>query len=166
MPVVSVKSSSLTLRDSTPTKMMAQQLNGGEVRESVGTVVVTNGDSIASTYLLATLHSSWRITDLLLACDAITGAAADIGIYRVPADGGAVVDADLFGSAISIATAISTWTQQINEAVAADISKVEMPLWQFAGLTADPNVYYDLVATLTAAATATGDLSVKVRYVV
>ena len=44
------------------------------------------------------------------------------------------------------------------------ISELEQPLWQILGLTADPNVMYDLVATLTAATTAAGTLTVKVEY--
>jgi len=37
-------------------------------------------------------------------------------------------------------------------------------LWQGLGRTADPKIEYDLAATLTAAATATGTLTVLTRY--
>lgn len=66
--------------------------------ESVG------GDSIGSTYRLCTLPSDFVIDKIELANDALGGScAADLGIYK--ALGGAVVDADLFGSAISLVSA-------------------------------------------------------------
>jgi hypothetical protein len=108
---------------------------------------------------------------VLISCDAITSAAADVGVYDIPAvNSGAVIDVDFFASAQSIATAISH-TDITHEADPADAGAgygqgdVEKPLWQALGLTADPGKYYDIVATLTAAATATGTLALKVQYV-
>ena len=45
------------------------------------------------------------------------------------------------------------------------LEDVEKPLWEALGLTADPRKLYDIAMTLTAAAAATGDISLKVRYV-
>jgi hypothetical protein len=45
------------------------------------------------------------------------------------------------------------------------VAKIEQPLWQQLGLTADPGVMYDIAATLTAAAGSAGTVSLKVRVV-
>ena len=128
----------------------------------VGTVEVASGDSIGSTLRLIRVPSNMRITALELSSDAITSAAADIGVYDISANGSAVVDVDQFGSAVSLATAQDK-TNVLHEAVPADISKMGQPLWQRLGLSADPGKAYDLVATLTAAATAAGTVTLVVR---
>jgi hypothetical protein len=102
--------------------------------------------------------------ELVVYCDAITSATADFGVYQTTANGGAVVDADAFGSAVSLATAITTGTNILHESGVLDISEIEQPLWQILGLSSDPGIDYDIVATLTAAATASGTLTVRVSY--
>ena len=128
----------------------------------VGTVEVASGDSIGSTLRLIRVPSNMRITALELSSDAITSAAADIGVYNIAANGGAVVDADEFGSAVSLATAQDK-TNVLHEADPTEIAKMGQPLWQRLGLSADPGKAYDLVATLTAAATAAGTVTLVVR---
>lgn len=169
MAVVNTKSSTITAGDvtagiSTP---IDPRLTGSRVREKVGTLEVANGDSIGSTLRLVRVRSSDRISALRVYCDAITSAAADFGLYRTARDGGAAVDVDFFATAQSIATAILTGTDITFEANAgpANVANIEQPLWQALGLTADPGVEYDITATLTAAATAAGTLSVRVHYV-
>lgn len=164
MAVVTTKSTAITNRDATPPSKGNLQQGPREVYEQVATVEVANGDSIASKLVFFSLPSSARLSALWLLCDAITSAAADFGIYRTTADGGAVVDADCFGSAVSIATAITVGTNILHESGVLDISEIEQPLWQILGLTSDPGVMYDLVATLTAAATAAGTVSVRLQY--
>ena len=164
MAVVTVKSAKITGRDSVPPSKGGIGAGPRKLYEEVATVEVTNGDSIASKFVLMQIPSSARMSELIVFCDAITSAAADFGIYQTTANGGAVVDADAFGSAVSIASAITTGTNILHESGVLDISEVEQPLWQVLGLTADPVRMYDLVATLTAAATASGTLTVRAKY--
>lgn len=164
MAVVTTKSSAITNRDATPPVKNGMQLGPRAVYEQVATVELANGDSIGSKLVLMSLPSNARMSALWLLCDAITSGAADFGIYRTTQDGGAVVDADCFASAQSIASAITTGTNILHESGVLDISEIEQPLWQILGLTADPNVMYDLVATLTAATTAAGTLTARVTY--
>lgn len=164
MAVVTTKSNAITNRDATPPLKNGLQLGPRPVYEQVATVEVANGDSIASKLILFSLPSSARMSALWLLCDAITSAAADFGIYRTTADGSAVVDADVFGSAVSIATAITVGTNILHESGVTDIAYIEKPLWQLLGLSSDPGVMYDVVATLTAAATAAGTVSVRCSY--
>lgn len=163
-------STQITALDAVPIQHLAGSIADGNLRVAVGTVEVTNGDAIGDVMRLARLPSGAVVHEVLVYCDAITSAAANIGLHRTNRDGGAVVDADFFASAVSIATAIVTGTNHAHEADPTDaaagfgLADVARPLWDCLGLAADPNLHYDLTATLTAAATATGTLSVKVFY--
>lgn len=162
MAVVTVKSSLITARDSGG----KSSLSTGPRRlyDQADTVEVTNGDSIGSKFILGSVPSSASMRELLILCDAITSATADFGLYRTTQDGGAAVDADLFGSAVSLASAITTGTNILHESGVLDIANLAKPLWQILGLSSDPQLMYDVVATLTAAATATGTLTARISY--
>lgn len=134
---------------------------GKDLQLIEGRLESVSGDSIGSTYRLCTLPSDFVIDKIELANDALGGScAADLGIYK--ALGGAVVDADLFGSAISLVSAAG-WTQQTEEASATDIDKSMKPLWERAGLTKNGGQAYDVVLTLTGASAAAGTVAIKVR---
>lgn len=164
MAVVTTKSTAITNRDATPALKNSVQLGPRVLYEQVATVELANGDSIGSKLLLASVPSNARMAAIWLLCDAVTSGAADFGAYRTTQDGGAVVDADCFASAQSIASAITTGTNILHESGVLDISEIEQPLWQILGLTSDPCVMYDIVATLTAATTAAGTVTVRVQY--
>lgn len=164
MAVVNTKAAPITAADASPQSLISPKLLGAPLREAIGVVAVANGDSIGSTLRACRVPSRARISQVLLNCTAITSAAADIGVYEVAAAGGAEVDADFFASAQSIASAIVTNLDVTHEAGVYLQANTEKPLWQALGLTADPNKFYDIVATLTAAATAGGTMSLKVRY--
>lgn len=164
MAVVDTKTSSITAED-TAGRVTAS--GGKSLVHFNGQVESVSGDSIASTYRLVRVPSNLVITRLRMAWDALGGsAAADLGVYQVAANGGAVVDADEFASAVSLVSA-GAWTDELEEAAAADIAKIGQPLWQRIGLTADPGRGYDIVATLTAASAgaATVALTVEGYYV-
>ena len=170
MAVVTVKSGVITNRDATPRVVNAGALVKGALKQAIGTAEAANGDSIASKYILAQIPSNAAGEIVKLYCDAITTCAGDIGIYRTTADGGAVVDVDFYASAQSLATAITTGTEVQHEADATDagvgfgLADLEKPLWQRLQLTADPNVIYDVVVTLTAAAGSAGTIGLRVQY--
>ena len=99
MAVVNTTTTAIASADATGTKFA----RAGEPEVvKVGTVEVASGDSIGSTLRLIRVPSNMRITSLELSSDAITSAAADIGVYDISANGSAVVDADQFGSAVSL----------------------------------------------------------------
>ena len=164
MAVVNTKAAVVTNGDATPVDLSSGFLSNGRLREVIGTLEAVSGDSIGSTYRLGRVFSSVRISQVLLKCDAITTCAADIGVYKTAADGGAAVDADLFASAQSLATAL-TGTDVTHESGVFGVEDVEQQLWQALGLSADPKIWYDIVATLTAAAGSAGTISLAVRYV-
>lgn len=164
MAVVSTKSAPITNRDATPPSLTNSRVQASDISESIGLVPVANGDSIASIFRMAEVPSNARVSDLHIKCGAITSAAADIGVYRNTRDGGAVVDADFFASAQSLASALAVWTDVLQESGVNTLPFQQMPLWQALGFTADPNTTFDIAATLTAAATAAGDFVLRVRY--
>jgi hypothetical protein len=128
----------------------------------VGVAELANGDSIGSTVRLVRVPSNLRVTSVDLSSDAITTCTADVGAYEIAANGSAVVDADEFGSAVSLATAQDK-TNVLNEADPTDISKAGQPLWQRLGLSADPGKAYDIALTLTAAAGSAGTVKLVVK---
>ncbi len=170
MAVVNTKSTAVTNADAATQTNLSLKIAGGRLRESVGTVEAVNGDSIGSTFRLARIRSNDRVSRVMLSCDAITSCAGDVGIYDIAANGGAVVDADFFASAQSLASALVN-ADVTHEADAADAgagfghADVEKPLWQALGLAADPYKLYDIAVTLTAAAAANGTIAMKVQYV-
>lgn len=94
--------------------------------------------------------------------------ATDVGLYRTTADGGAVVDADFFASAVTTLQAATTvFTDVTYESVVVPIANRAKPLWEQLGLTADPGVQYDVAFTYTAGAAthANGNVVMRVEYV-
>lgn len=163
MAVVIKKSGAITNRDSSPRKLANPALAGGMLRNAVGTVELASGDSIGSTLVLAQVPSNARVSQVLLSCDAITDALADIGLYKNTSDGSAVVDADFFASAQALTSALKN-ADVTHESGEYGVEDVEKTLWQALGLTSDPGLIYDVVATLTVAAGAAGTVSLQVNY--
>lgn len=164
MAVVTTKSPAITNRDAVPSVINDGRIERGALRSTHGYVSAVSGDSIASKYILAQVPSTAMVRKVLLSCTAITTCAGDVGVYRSTKDGGAVVSAGLFGTAVSLASALSN-SDVTNESTAYTLDKQEQPLWQAAGLTSDPGGMLDIAVTLTAAAGSAGTLGVAVEYV-
>lgn len=166
MAVVSTKSLAITNRDASPQVKNNAYLDNGMLRQAVGTLEAANGDDIGSKYYFCQLPSNARVSQVLLYCDDIgTTTIADIGLYKSTADGGAVVDADFFASAVSLKDGALNGVDVTHESGVFNIDDVEKPLWSALGLSSDPKIAYDVVLTLTAASDAAGTISLKVDYV-
>lgn len=161
MAVVTVKSTAITNADAMPRVQNTQLVARGVPKISVGVAAVANGDSIASQYRLARIRSGDRLTSLLLFCGAITSAAANVGLYTV--NGGAAVSASLFAAAQSIAAAQNTGLELVHSVTT--LANAEKRIWELLGLSADPGLEYDVVLTLTAAATAAGSVKLQTTTV-
>ena len=113
MAVVTTKTTRISNAESVVQTIDSVGVNHGRLRRVVATVEAVSGDSIGSKYIFFRVHSSWTVASLRLFCDAITTCAGDIGLYQTnanPNNGGAVVSATTYGSAVSLATAITTGT--------------------------------------------------------
>lgn len=164
MAVVITKATAISNRDSSPKVLSNSRIARGDIRECVGLVTAASGDSIGSTYIFGSVPSNARISQVLLSCDgAATTGAADIGVYQTTENGSAVVDADAFASAQALTSALSN-SDVTHESGVYGIEDSEKPLWEVLGLSEDPKISYDIVATLTAAMDAADDIALKVRY--
>lgn len=164
MAVEAIKSTVIGNADSVPSVINSAQIANGRMRFMRGKAPVDAAASIGSTYRLMRVKSNDLIAQLLLDCTAITSAAGDIGVYQTADNGGAVVDADLFASAQSLATALRG-TDVTRESGVITVANMEKPLWELLSLTEDPQRDYDIAITLTAAATAAGDLALSATVV-
>src|SRR5688572_2357876 len=101
MAVVHLKSTQITNRDASPRLMNNPSVDGGEVRRAVGVVTNSASDSVGSTYRYCRVPSNAVVKAVKL-WSAASGATGqiDIGVYQTAENGGAVVDADLFASAV------------------------------------------------------------------
>ena len=165
MAVVNLKSTAITNADSTTYTLNSKGLSGGVVKVARGTIETGAADDIASVYRFARLPSHARIVMIQLWSDDIgTAGEADFGLYRTAADGGAVVDADAFASAVVLDNGAIAGTMIHHESAVYGVEDIEQRLWQIAGATVDPQVMYDVSATLTEATNAAGTVSVLVYY--
>lgn len=170
MAVVAVKAAQITNLDTIPIAFAPANLEQGNLKCAVGTAEGANGDSIASTYRLVRLASNVIPQRVLLSNDAIaTSGAADVGVWQTAANGGLVVDADFFASAV-VLTGAQVNVDITHEADAADagvgfgLADVEKFLWQGIQLTADPGRDYDIALQLTTALGGAGTFSLRVFY--
>lgn len=162
MALVTVRSNLITNIVAVPPVQNIVTLENARKRASAAVVSVTNGDSIGSIYKLARVMSHWRLVNLRVFNGAVTSAAANLGLYRTDADGGAVVSAACYAAAVSLAAATTTGTEMLFAARTVD--KLTALVWQDAGLTVDPRLAYDVCFTLTAAATATGFVAMDLDF--
>lgn len=166
MATVSLNSTQITNRDASPRVASNSRLVKAQVHSSIGYLESSAADDIGSTYRLCQVPSNARLSRIMLSCDSLgTAGAANIGIYETTANGGAVVDADLFASAQDLTSALSQ-ADVLLESGEYDIAEMEQPLWETLGLSEDPHKEYDVVMTLSTATIDAGSVCLEVLYVV
>lgn len=164
MAAENLKSGYITNRDATPAVLTTG--NPGQVFRSYGKIEAAGGDA-GSTYRFCSIPSNAKMVRCWFSSDDLSGAGAtmNLGLYQTTANGGAVVDADFFASAIDVATAAVAITEVTVERGATLIDEFEQPLWQRLGLSADSNRDYD-VTGVSGTAAATGTMVAWVEYVI
>jgi hypothetical protein len=134
------------------------------VAKSAATVSATqaSGDIIK----VVRVPSNARIECVLLStADATTAGAIDIGVYQTAENGGAVVDADLFASALALTGGPFNRSDQTYESGQFTYAESCLPLWEVLGLSADSNREYDIAATVTTTGDGMGTVLVlEVHY--
>lgn len=130
-----------------------------------GIIEVSTSTDAADELRFFRVKSNSVIRNLLVSSDAaITSGAMDIGIYRTDDDGGAVVDADFFASALAVGSGL-TLSNQTHESGIYGIEDRNKPLWEALGLTEDSQVWYDVVGTVTTEMGAAGTIVLEAEYV-
>lgn len=104
--------------------------------------------SIGSIIRLVSVPSNSIVSELRISSGAQTAGAVDVGVYRTNGDGGAVVDADFFATAVSLAAAVVN-TDILNESTTNTLPKQGQPLWQALGMSADPKSMLDICLTVS-----------------
>jgi len=158
--MASRKSTQITNRDSTPVVLNTATLGPvAKAFNAVGKITaVGTTDGSGDVYRFFEVPTNARVDSVRLYCAALAGSSAmDVGLYRNTRDGGAVVDADFFASAQSLASAL-TGTEISHESTVYTLAKREQPLWQAVGLSADPGGTFDVCGTLTATVNTGGDV--------
>ncbi len=139
----------------------------GILREAIGFVANAADDSSTSVHRFARVPSNARVSQVLFSTLlSATGGAIDVGLYDTDEDGvGAVVDVDLFASALVITTPSAKNLDITHESEEYSIAESVKPLWEVLGLTTDPMKDYDIAATITTTYNgATVGQVIKVRY--
>lgn len=136
-----------------------------ELRQINSLITITNGDSIASKYMIGEVPADAILdaVDSLITCDAITSASdCDVGLAYP--NGGAMIVADCIvnGQTFASATAV-TLAAATGSGVATATNKGKR-VWELAGLSANPGGNLALWLTINAAATATGKVKFEIEY--
>lgn len=150
MAIVDRKSTAVTNETATPRVLNNPAAEATRLQEKANVIASAADDTAASVGRFHRVPSNARISQVMLsAADATTAGAIDIGVYQTAENGGAVVDADFFASAVDLAGGPYNNLDVTFESGQYTYLESEMPLWQALGLTADPNRDYDIAYTIT-----------------
>lgn len=175
MAVDHVKSTAITNADASPaTANTAGEGATGRLWEVSGYATAVASSSADSTYQLVRIPSNCKVKSIIFESEAQTAGKFDLGLYyATDGQGGKpasllaanAIDQDFFATVIDCASAV-TPTEVVNESGTYTLDKRNQPIWQAAGLSADPGGSFDIVATVktTAVTTGTGKFGVSVRY--
>lgn len=163
-----ISSVQLTNADAEPRVPNSPIVDGGTVKEKIGIVeTLTAAADTSSIYRMVRVPSSCRISGVWLMTDDMgTTGAVNVGVHQTAENGGAVVDADLFGSAIDVNTAAVAMTSIMFESGQITLDETAMPLWKVLGVASDPGIDYDITIMPSTAFTDLGTMLLKVQYVV
>lgn len=166
MGVVFVSSLSIANRDASPRVKNAPSLERGGLREAMGAVAITNGDSVGSIYRVAEVPSNARLSELLISAPDIgTTTAASIGLYDTVANGGAAVAVACFTVGFVLNAGAVAKSEALLAAGVFTLANMELPIFTILGLARDPGKMYDIALTLTGAADAGGTVLGNCRYI-
>lgn len=167
MAVVDRNSNVIANMVATPTVLNSPGAGGaGILREAAGYVANAADDSQNSVHRFCRVPSNARISSIkLMTGDASSAGAFNLGLYKTAADGGAVVDADLFASAFAL-TAGPFYNAELIDNAQYSVAEQVKPLWEVLGLAADPCIEYDVAATISTTYNgASVGQAIKVQYV-
>lgn len=166
--MATVNSTWITNAVATPAVATNSNQSAGRVFSAKSVATVSATQAAADIVRFVRVPSNARIDAVLLStADATTAGAIDIGVYQTAGNGGAVVDADLFASALALTGGPFFNSDQTFESTQYTYAESCLPLWQVLGLTADPNREYDIAATVTTTGDAMGTtMALEVRYVI
>jgi len=166
--MANVNSTWITNAVATPKVATSSNESAGTLIEASSEATVSATQTSGDTIRLVRVPSNARISQVLLStADATTAGAINIGVYQTADNGGAVVDADLFASALALTGGPFNNSDQTFESGEYTYAESALPLWEVLGLSADSNREYDIVATVSTTGNGMGtSMALKVRYVI
>lgn len=130
-----------------------------------GQLEVSTAEDATDILSFCEVKSNAVIHGVLVSSDAaITSGAMDVGIYQTADNGGAVVDADFFASALAVGSGL-TKSDATHESGVYGIEDRDKPLWEALGLSEDPQISYVIAGTITTDMGAAGTIVVEALYV-
>lgn len=165
--MANVNSTWLTNVSASPKVLTDSNKSVGTVRSAKSAATVSATQPANDTIRLVRVPSNARIDAVLLTTgDATTAGAINIGIWQTVENGGAVVDADLFASALALTGGPFTRSDQTWESGEYTYAESCKPLWEVLGLSSDPGREYDVVAQVSTSFDGAGTTMVlEVQYV-
>lgn len=175
MAVDHVKSTSITTLDtSPPAGVTAGKGAPANLRSVEDYVTLLASSSVDATYQVLRVPSTAKIKRLVIESEAQTAGKVDVGLYyATDGEGGkptallaaAAIDQDFFATDVDLAAAVVP-TDITNESGTYTIGKRAQPIWQAAGLTADPGGMFDICLTVhtTPVTTGTGKTLLRADY--
>ncbi len=134
----------------TPVVLTNSNKSAGRLMNAKSVATVSATQAANDTIRLVRVPSNARIDAVLLTTgDATTAGNINIGVWQTAENGGAVVDADLFASALALTGGPFTRSDQTWESGEYTYAESCLPLWEVLGLSADPGREYDIVAQVS-----------------
>ncbi len=164
--ITDVHSAAIEAANSSPPTLVSPGTFGGVIHRQTQRVAIVDNESIGSIKRFFRVKSTDTVLSIrYLTSETLTALAADVGLYRTEMDGGAVVDADAYASAVSLATAsIGEGVSIGHEARGVDV--IGQPVWDdIASQTTDTKLEYDIAITITTAVTDPGTLTLILDYI-
>jgi hypothetical protein len=166
--MANVNSTWITNAVATPKVFTDSNKSVGTAKVAKSFATVSASQSSSDTIRLVRVPSNARVDAVfLLTGDATTGGAINIGVWQTVENGGAVVDADLFASALALTGGPFNRSEQTWESGEYTYTESCKPLWEVLGLTSDPGREYDIVAEISTTFNgADTTLGLEVHYVI
>lgn len=141
--------------------------DGGLVRQNVETIAKLAADTSGQVYRVFRVKSNIRLASFTTINDALSGDTSwKIGVYRTPGDGGAVVAVGSIAGSFSLAAATGATDRLFTGSGATSAANIKQPVWQQAGMAADPGGELDLCLTgVTLGGTAAGNITCRMQWV-
>lgn len=150
MAVVNRNSTTIANSVATPPVANSPPRNAAALREVAAIITPAADDTSASIGRFFRVPSNARISQLMWSsADATTAGAVNVGLYQTEENGSAVVDADLFASALDLSGGPYNNLDITFESGEMTYAESEKPLWEVLGLTADPQREYDVAYTIS-----------------
>tara|TARA_R110000751_G_scaffold51007_5_gene112254 strand:- start:196 stop:696 length:501 start_codon:yes stop_codon:yes gene_type:complete len=159
-----INSSQIAALVASPSKRTDVRNNGGRIRTKGAIIAFDGTQSAADVVRFFRVKSGDVITSLQMSTvAAITGmTGVSFGVHSI--NGGAAVDAELFNNTLNLASLILLEELRIGAASDLTIATSEQAVYELLGLAEDPNLEYDVTATLVTAGSASNTMSLRMTY--